>query len=104
MQTYRGLSAILNADKYAQGKTITWQQFSSATKKQSVASKSVAWWIRDQLCMLICMVRSFLERKGKKLSGSMFVIQSTKAKEIEELSVFPEEKETLFTCNSHFKV
>ena len=34
----------------------------------------------------------------------MFMIQSKKAKEIEQLSVYEEEEETLFGCNSHFKV
>ena len=48
--------------------------------------------------------RSFLNRDGKKLSGSMFVIDSTKAKEIESISVYPEEAETLFQENSHFRV
>ena len=70
---------------YEPGKTITWQQFSSASKKQTVAGR-------------------FLKSEGSKLTGSIFVIHSKKAKEIELLSVFEEERETLFGCNSHFKV
>merc|ERR1712086_1025782 len=84
-KVYRGISVLSPDDLYKEGKIITWQQFSSASKKQSVA-------------------QTFLKTEGKKLIGSMFVIDSSKAKEIEDLSVYPEEKETLFTCNSHFKV
>ena len=39
LQSYRGMGAVLKAGLYAPGTTITWQQFSSATRKQSVASK-----------------------------------------------------------------
>ena len=78
------IGAKLPPNLYTPGKTITWQQFSSASKKQNVAS-------------------NFVDKSGANLSGSMFVIESTKAKEIEQLSVFPEEQETLFGCNSHFQ-
>ena len=82
---YRALKIKLAPHVYAEGKTTTWQQFSSATKKQLVTY-------------------TFLERDGMKLLGSLFVIHSTKAKQIEELSVIPEEEEVLFGCNSHFRV
>ena len=45
----------------------------------------------------------FLAREGSKLCGSIFVIHSSKAKQIELLSVYEEEEETLFGCNSFFK-
>ena len=45
-----------------------------------------------------------MDKQDTKLIGSMFVIESSKAKQIDLLSVFPEEQETLFGCNSHFQV
>ena len=84
-KVYRGIGVKLAAHLYTPGKTITWQQFSSASKKQSVAS-------------------NFVDKQGAKLIGSMFVIESSNAKEIDLLSVYPEEQETLFGCNSHFQV
>jgi len=87
-RVYRGIKERLNTDSYAPGKTITWQQFSSTSKKQQVAQR-------------------FLLRNpsGKKLCGTFFVIDlSSAGKEIAIFSAFPEEEEVLVKYNTFFKV
>lgn len=74
--------AINVCDDYVRAKsctlerTIALQQFSSASKKQTMANK-------------------FVDKQGVKLTGSMFVIEFSKAKEIDLRSVLPEEQKML---------
>jgi hypothetical protein len=82
---YRGLDAKLKASAYGVGETITWQQFSSASRKQQVA-------------------RRFTTQQGDRLVGTLFVIECKTAKDIEDFSAFPEEAEVLLKYNTHFKV
>lgn len=83
---YRGIRVLLNPDIYAVGKRITWQAFSSSTKKQTATL--------DFVNML----------PGRKLQGSIFVIDSITAKDIRHFSAIPSEEEVLFPPNSQFKV
>ena len=85
-KVYRGINILLNHDIYALGKRITWQAFSSSTKKQTVTLKFV-----NQL-------------PERKLLGSLFVIDSITAKDIRHFSAIPDEEEVLFPPNSQFKV
>ena len=85
-RVYRGIGSKMNPSTYANGSTITWQQFSSASKKQQQARKFLG-------------VPTPLQ-----LSGSMFVMDVKSGKEIEELSQFPEEEEVLLRPNTFFKV
>ena len=83
---YRGIKVLLSSDIYAPGKRITWQAFSSSTKKQAATL--------DFVNVL----------PGRKLSGSLFVIDSITAKDIRHFSAIPSEEEVLFPPNSQFKV
>ena len=83
---YRGIKVLLSPDIYAPGKRITWQGFSSSTKKQTATL--------DFVNVL----------PGRKLSGSLFVIDSITAKDIRHFSAIPSEEEVLFPPNSQFKV
>ena len=85
-KVYRGIKVLLNPDVYAPGKRITWQAFSSSTKKQMATLEFV-----NQL-------------PGRKLMGSLFVIDSITAKDIRHFSAIPSEEEVLFPPNSQFKV
>ena len=85
-KVYRGIKVLLNPDVYAPGKRITWQAFSSSTKKQMATLDFV-----NQL-------------PGRKLMGSLFVIDSITAKDIRHFSAIPSEEEVLFPPNSQFKV
>jgi hypothetical protein len=85
-KVYRGIKALLNPDVYAPGKRITWQAFSSSTKKQTATLEFVN------------------VLPGRKLSGSLFVIDSITAKDIRHFSAIPSEEEVLFPPNSQFKV
>jgi hypothetical protein len=85
-KVYRGIKILLNPDIYALGKRITWQAFSSSTKKQTATLEFVS------------------VLPGRKLSGSLFVIDSITAKDIRHFSTFPSEEEVLFPPNSQFKV
>ena len=85
-KVYRGIKVLLNPDIYAPGKQITWQGFSSSTKKQMATL--------DFLTVL----------PGRKLNGSLFVIDSITAKDIRHFSAIPSEEEVLFPPNSQFKV
>jgi hypothetical protein len=79
---YRGIRAILNPTVYAQGKLVTWQGFSSSTRKQLA-------------------ILEFVDRlPGRKLQGSLFVIDSITGKDIRHFSSFPNEEEVLFAPNS----
>ena len=70
----------------AVGKTITWQAFSSSSRNQMAA-------------------RTFVQTfPGKRLSGSLFVIETTTAKKIEMFSSIPSEQEVLLLPNSQFSV
>ena len=84
-KVYRGIKGLLNPDVYAPGKRITWQAFSSSTKKQM---KTI----------------EFVNTSGRKLSGSIFVIDSITGKDIRHFSAEPSEEEVLFPPNSQFKV
>jgi hypothetical protein len=84
-KVYRGIKVLLNPDVYAPGKRITWQAFSSSTKKQTATL-------------------DFVNISGRKLSGSLFVIDSITAKDIRHFSAIPSEEEVLFPPNSQFKV
>jgi len=84
-KVYRGIKVLLNPDVYAPGKRITWQAFSSSTKKQTATLE-------------------FVNTSGRKLSGSLFVIDSITAKDIRHFSAIPSEEEVLFPPNSQFKV
>ena len=84
-KVYRGIKVLLNPDVYAPGKRITWQAFSSSTKKQTATLE-------------------FVNTDGRKLSGSLFVIDSITAKDIRHFSAIPSEEEVLFPPNSQFKV
>ena len=85
-EVYRGIKVLLSPDIYAPGKRITWQAFSSSTKKQTATL--------DFVNVL----------PGRKLSGSLFVIDSITAKDIRHFSAIPDEEEVLFPPNSQFKV
>jgi hypothetical protein len=85
-KVYRGIKVLLSPDIYAPGKRITWQAFSSSTKKQTATL--------DFVNVL----------PGRKLSGSLFVIDSITAKDIGHFSAIPSEEEVLFPPNSQFKV
>jgi hypothetical protein len=85
-KVYRGIKILLNPDVYATGKRITWQAFSSSTKKQTATLEFVN------------------VLPGRKLSGSLFVIDSITAKDIRHFSAIPSEEEVLFPPNSQFKV
>ena len=85
-KVYRGIKVLLNPDVYAPGKRITWQAFSSSTKKQMATLEFVN------------------VLPGRKLSGSLFVIDSITAKDIRHFSAIPSEEEVLFPPNSQFKV
>ena len=85
-KVYRGIKVLLNHDIYAPGKRITWQAFSSSTKNQTKTINFV----------------NLLS--GRKLSGSLFVIDSITAKDIRHFSAIPSEEEVLFPPNSQFKV
>ena len=83
---YRGIKALLTKDVYAPGKRITWQAFSSSTKKQIATSDFVN------------------KLPGRKLQGSLFIIESITAKDIRHFSAFPSEEEVVFPPNSQFTV
>ena len=86
-KVYRGITVVLNNPNiYAPGKQITWQGFSSSTKNQTATL--------DFVNVL----------PGRKLSGSLFVIDSITAKDIRHFSAIPSEEEVLFPPNSQFKV
>jgi hypothetical protein len=85
-KVYRGIKVLLNPDVYAPGRRITWQAFSSSTKKQTATLEFVN------------------VLPGRKLSGSLFVIDSITAKDIRHFSAIPSEEEVLFPPNSQFKV
>ena len=83
---YRGIKVLLAPDIYSAGKRITWQAFSSSTKKQMATLEFV------------------MTLPGRKLQGSIFVIESMTAKDIRHFSAIPSEEEVLFPPNSQFKV
>ena len=85
-KVYRGIKALLNPEIYSTGKRITWQGFSSSTKKQMATLDFVN------------------VQPGRKLQGSIFVIDSITAKDIRHFSAIPSEEEVLFPPNSQFKV
>jgi len=82
---YRGVNVRLNPSLYATGSTITWQHFTSATKRPLVTL-------------------NFLSVTGSRVSGSLFIVGSVIGKEVEELSEFPCEEQVVFNLNSFFKV
>ena len=83
---YRGIRVLLNPALYAPGKHVTWQGFSSSTRKQLA-------------------ILEFVDRlPGRKLQGSLFVFESITAKDIRHFSSFPNEEEVLFAPNSQFQV
>jgi len=83
---FRGINILVPDASYPLGKVITWQPFSSATKD-------------------IFQTLTFLKgAAGNTLLGTFFIIESISGKEIEELSVYPQEKEVLFKMNSFFRV
>jgi len=83
---YRGIKVLLAPGIYSVGKRITWQAFSSSTKKQMATLEFVNVF------------------PGRKLHGSIFVIESMTAKDIRHFSAIPSEEEVLFPPNSQFKV
>jgi hypothetical protein len=83
---YRGIKVLLNPDVYAPGKRITWQAFSSSTKKQMATLEFVT------------------QLHGRRLQGSLFAIASITAKDIRHFSAVPGEEEVLFPPNSQFLV
>ena len=83
---FRGIKVIVNPGIYEPGKRITWQAFSSSTKKQTKTLEFVN------------------VLPGRKLSGSLFVIASITAKDIRHFSAIPDEEEVLFPPNSQFMV
>ena len=46
----------------------------------------------------------FLAHKGKIISGTLFILDVSAGKQISDFSVFPEEKEIIFGCNSQWSV
>ena len=85
-KVFRGMNVLLNRNIYAPGNQITWQAFSSSTKNQTKTINFV----------------NLLS--GRKLSGSLFVIDSITGKDIRHFSAYPSEEEVLFPPNSQFKV
>ena len=83
---YRGIRVLLNPEIYAPGRRITWQGFSSSTKKQLATLEFVT------------------ALPGRKLQGSLFVIASITAKDIRHFSAYPGEEEVVFPPNSQFRV
>lgn len=68
------------------------------TGSETAAGRRTA--IRVPLSSLIPQTRL----PGRKLSGSLFVIDSITAKDIRHFSAIPSEEEVLFPPNSQFKV
>ena len=83
---YRGIRALLDPSLYSLGRHITWQSFSSSTRRQLATLDFVN------------------TLPGRKLQGSIFVIDSITAKNIRHFSAIPSEEEVLFPPNSQFKV
>eukprot|EP00667_Euglena_gracilis_P021200 EG_transcript_23158 len=83
--TYRGVDKLMPPHCYALGRTVTWQAFSSTTR-------SALQTVR------------FLDRKGRQLHGSVFVLSIWTGRDIMAFSAFPEEQEVLLGLNSAFKV
>jgi hypothetical protein len=83
---YRGIRALLRPTLYAPGMRVTWQAFASSTKQ-----------------MLNTLI--FVDRlPGRRLAGSIFIIESITAKDIRHYSAIPSEEEVLFPPNSQFLV
>ncbi|CAE7816569.1 HERC2 [Symbiodinium microadriaticum] len=84
-KAFRGVNRLLPPELYAVGKTITWQPFTSTTRKQSQAL-------------------NFLGQDGKKLHGLFLVLDVSAGRNVEDVSAFPDEAEILILPNSHWKV
>lgn len=85
-KVFRGIDVLVPEAAYPLGQVITWQPFSSATKS-------------------VFVTMSFLKgAASKKPFGTLFVIDSISGKEIEDLSIYPDEAEVLFKMNSFFRV
>eukprot|EP00971_Amphidinium_carterae_P231227 4588712-Amphidinium_carterae.1 len=83
---YRGVNTLLNPAVYAPGKCITWQAFTSCTRKLQV-------------------ILTFLDKlPSRKLQGSVFVIDSSTAKDVSFFSEYPHEEEVVFAPNSVLQV
>mmetsp|Transcript_1827 Transcript_1827/g.3458 ORF Transcript_1827/g.3458 Transcript_1827/m.3458 type:complete len:602 (-) Transcript_1827:23-1828(-) len=82
---YRGIGKRFPEELYAVGSTVTWQPFSSATRKLAVT-------------------QDFLKEEGTKLIGSLFILDVNTAKDIEVASAFPDEEEVLLRYNTFMKV
>jgi len=83
--TYRGAPIYVSSSTYAPGMIITWQQNSSTARSTRVTV-------------------TFLNKQGKVLIGTIFVIKVKAGKDIQIFSAFPEEEEVLLPANSFFKV
>eukprot|EP00812_Abedinium_dasypus_P002397 NODE_1292_length_1183_cov_307.601950.p1 GENE.NODE_1292_length_1183_cov_307.601950~~NODE_1292_length_1183_cov_307.601950.p1 ORF type:complete len:357 (-),score=71.33 NODE_1292_length_1183_cov_307.601950:95-1165(-) len=85
-KVYRGMKVLLPPQAYPVTKTITWQAFTSATKS-------------------VMATLTFLDvQPGRRLQGSLFIIESMTAKDVRHFSQYPSEEEVVFLPNSQFVV
>jgi len=85
-KVFRGINVLVPEAAYPLGQVITWQPFSSSTK---------SIFVTMQFMKGAATGRPF---------GTLFVIESISGKEIEDLSIYPDEAEVLFKMNSFFRV
>lgn len=84
-RVHRGIDCRVETSLYPIGAKVTWQAPSSASRAPHVPL-------------------DFVQRSGSALSGTWFVIDSKRGKDIAPFSCFPDEQEVLFWLNSHFVV
>ena len=122
---YRGIKQLLNPSIYATGRVITWQARAWVVGVGVVvASVASLLYAPAPLHVIVaptsssCAAQAFssstkrqlstLEfvnvHPGRRLQGSMFIIQSISAKDIRHFSQYPDEEEVLFPPNSQFRV
>lgn len=83
---YRAVNLRFKESLYSVDTTITWQSFSSTTRKQLETLK-------------------FLKSSDSmKLIGTVFVLTVKTGRSIEDISAFPTEEEVLIMENSHWRV
>lgn len=82
---YRAIDTQIDPAAYQVGNVITWQQNSSASRRQET-------------------IQQFLHMDGHRLRGTVFVIACSTGKDIRPFSAFPDEEEVLLTCNFHARV
>ena len=89
---FRGIETKINPETYAEGKTITWHQFSSCTKSELTAAQFLAGYNPETA------------ESALRLSGTLFVLEIKTGKEISAFSSFEEEEEVLMRFNTFLRV